>query len=243
MKITHYPPETLISAEYNPRQLSKDQYKHLTDSVKRFGLVDPIIVNNHKDRKGIVIGGHQRLKIANELGFKEIPCIEVNLTYDKERELNIRLNQNTGDWDYETLANNFDMDELLDWGFTEKDLNIFGEDDFYSKKIGSVLYEPNDHKPEPSELYNNLKTKTLIQSIEDNKNLSDEEKEFLISASQRHIVFNYSKIADFYSGSSDEVKKLMEDSALVIVDYDRAIELGYTNLTDDIIDAMDKDYA
>ena len=115
---------SLIFAEYNPRQLTKDQYKHLKDSIDRFGLVDPIIVNKNKDRKNIIVGGHQRVKVAKDMNIKEVPVLEVDLTYDRERELNVRLNANTGEWDTDILANMFDIDELQDWGFDDIDLKI-----------------------------------------------------------------------------------------------------------------------
>ena len=116
--------DSLIFAEYNPRQLTKDQYKHLKDSIDRFGLVDPIIVNKNKDRKNIIVGGHQRVKVAKDMNIKEVPVLEVDLTYDRERELNVRLNANTGEWDTDILANMFDIDELTDWGFDDIDLKI-----------------------------------------------------------------------------------------------------------------------
>lgn len=125
MKVVQYKIADLIEAEYNPRQLTKDQHKQISDSIKRFGIVDPVIVNTHKDRKNIIVGGHQRTKVAKELGFTEMPCVEVNLTPEKERELNIRLNKNTGEWDWDELANHFDLSDLMDWGFDEKDLNFF----------------------------------------------------------------------------------------------------------------------
>ena len=128
LNIKEYKPDELIAAEYNPRQLTKDQHKDLTDSIKRFGLVDPLIVNTHKDRMNILVGGHQRLKIAQELNIKTIPCVQVKLTPDKERELNIRLNKNTGEWDWDALANSFDVGELTDWGFTEDDLQFYEEE-------------------------------------------------------------------------------------------------------------------
>ena len=112
----------LIDAEYNPRQLTKDQYKHLRESIQRFGIVDPIIINKNPERENIVIGGHQRLKVSNELGISDIPCVELDLSPEKERELNIRLNKNTGEWDWDVLADTFDMDDLMDWGFSEDEL-------------------------------------------------------------------------------------------------------------------------
>ena len=128
MNIKEYKPDELIAAEYNPRQLTKDQHKDLTDSIKRFGLVDPLIVNTHKDRMNVLVGGHQRLKIAQELDIKDIPCVEVELNPDQERELNIRLNKNSGEWDYDALANYFDVGELTEWGFTDENLFPFDQD-------------------------------------------------------------------------------------------------------------------
>ena len=128
LKTKDYPIGELIFAEYNPRQLTKDQYKGLRDSIERFGLVDPIIVNKHKDRKNIVVGGHQRIRIAQDLGFKKIPCVEVDLDPDMERELNIRLNRNTGEWDWDALANYFDVGELTDWGFTDDELQFYTDE-------------------------------------------------------------------------------------------------------------------
>ena len=72
----------------------------------------------------MVVGGHQRLRIARENGMKTIPCVEVNLSLDAERELNVRLNQNSGEWDWDKLANEFDMAELVDWGFDSKSLDV-----------------------------------------------------------------------------------------------------------------------
>ena len=111
--IIQKPIDDLIFAEYNPRQLSDKQYKHLKDSITRFGLVDPIIVNKNKDRKNIIIGGHQRIKVARTMGILEVPCLYIDLPYEKERELNVRLNKNTGEWDFDVLANTFDLDELI----------------------------------------------------------------------------------------------------------------------------------
>ena len=119
---------SLIFAEYNPRQLTKDQYQHLKDSIERFGLVDPIIVNKNKERKNIIVGGHQRVKVAKDMKIDIVPVLELDLTYERERELNIRLNKNTGEWDMDNLANMFDMDDLIDWGFDEGDLKIFDDE-------------------------------------------------------------------------------------------------------------------
>ena len=128
LNIQYYKANDLIMAEYNPRQLTRDQYAQLKDSLTRFGLVDPLIVNKHKDRKNILVGGHQRLKIAKEMGMNDIPCVEVELPYDQEKELNIRLNKNVGEWDYDALANYFDVGELTEWGFSDDDLQFWTDE-------------------------------------------------------------------------------------------------------------------
>ncbi len=105
LKIKQVNIDEIHMADYNPRQLTKNQYKYLKDSIYKFGLVDPLIININQDRKNILVGGHQRLRIAKKLGFKSVPCVEVNLSFEKERELNVRLNKNVGSWDFDSLAN------------------------------------------------------------------------------------------------------------------------------------------
>ena len=85
----------LKAATYNPRQISTKQYKDLKESITKFGLVDPIIVN----KCYTIIGGHQRYKICKDLEYKDIGCIILDLNKEQERELNIRLNKNTGTFD------------------------------------------------------------------------------------------------------------------------------------------------
>jgi len=116
MKIEKIEISKLKPATYNPRQITKKQYSDLKDSIDRFGLVDPIIINKNGN---IVIGGHQRLKICKELKHTEIDCVVLDLNKEQERELNIRLNKSGGEWDMDILANEFDIEELKDWGFKD----------------------------------------------------------------------------------------------------------------------------
>jgi hypothetical protein len=115
--------DKLRPLEYNPRKASKKEYEDLRCSIERFGLVDPIIVNSAENRKNIVIGGHFRLKVARDLGFKQVPVVYVNIPdIKKEQELNLRLNRNTGEWDFDLLAN-FDENLLKDVGFEDRELD------------------------------------------------------------------------------------------------------------------------
>lgn len=130
LKVYQIPVSDLNPSEYNPRKWSKDAVENLTASISTFGLVDPIIANSSPNRKNIVIGGHFRLKIAKDLGYQEVPVVYVNIPeIEKEKELNLRLNKNTGDWDLKLLSE-FDSNLLVDIGFTSEDLDdIFGIDE------------------------------------------------------------------------------------------------------------------
>ena len=125
MKIKNRKITDLIAAEYNPRELTPEQAKHLKDSLLRFGIVDPVIVNTHPERENIIVGGHQRTKVWESMGNTTIPTVEVNLTPEKERELNIRLNKNSGQWDEQALQEYFNTDELVEWGFDSEEVDFF----------------------------------------------------------------------------------------------------------------------
>lgn len=128
IKIQYVPASLPQEYEKNPRRLTTKQEKDLTESMKRFGFANPLILNSHAGRENIIIGGHQRLKVAKKLGFKEVPVVYLDLTPEKEKELLIRLNKNTGEWD-EDLLKEFDADFLLDSGFGQDDLSeIFSDD-------------------------------------------------------------------------------------------------------------------
>jgi len=124
MKVVEKNVADIIPANYNPREITKKQFAEIKESVDKFGLVDPLIVNIHPNRKNILVGGHQRLQVIIDMGLKTAPCVEVNLDEKQEKELNIRLNKNQGQWNFDNLANFFDVDNLVDWGFDSKELNF-----------------------------------------------------------------------------------------------------------------------
>jgi hypothetical protein len=120
-----------------------------------------------------------------------------------------------------------------------KQINLFGEDfeakieSSYTSKIVTPEYLPKNTKPHILELYDDSKTKRIINEIK-NSNISEEEKKFLILAASRHTVFNYQKIADYYSHSENQTQELMERQALVIIDFDKAYKYGYIKLAHEI---------
>ena len=128
-----------------------------------------------------------------------------------------------------------------------KQTNLFGQEfetkleTKYTSKIKAPVYEPKNKNPHPFELFNNSKSQRLISEIQQS-NVSDEEKKFLIEAAKRHTVFNYSKIADYYAHSSKEMQSLMERSALIIIDFEKAIQYGFVKLNQDITQQFLSDY-
>ena len=130
LQVEYVSVDELQAADYNPRKHNEKQAEDLKESIRRFGLVDPLIVNSHGKRKNIVIGGHFRLEVAKSLGYTEVPVVYVKITtLKKEKELNLRLNKNTGEFDFELLSQ-FDESFLDDIGFSSEELDdIFLEDD------------------------------------------------------------------------------------------------------------------
>ena len=114
----------LKPSTYNPRTWNEETTKQLTESIQRFGLVDPLLVNGADERKNIVIGGHFRLKVAKDLGIKEVPVVYLDIPDEnKEKELNLRLNKALGDWDWELLSE-FDETLLADVGFSSEEMDL-----------------------------------------------------------------------------------------------------------------------
>jgi ParB-like chromosome segregation protein Spo0J len=129
LKVLQVAPERLIPANYNPRRMTEKQVEELKASMVKFGLVEPLVANANPERQHHLIGGHQRLAIAKLLGWTSVPVVYVSLDEAQERELNLRLNKNLGEWDWDALAG-FDISSLIDVGFDEEDLKKrFGLDD------------------------------------------------------------------------------------------------------------------
>ena len=163
MKIETIKINKLKPAFYNPRQISTKQYKDLKQSIEKFTLCDPIIIN--KDMT--VIGGHQRLKICKELRYTEIDCVVLDLTKEEERELNIRLNKSGGEWDFDLLSN-FEIEELKDWGFKEIELGLNIDkidNDEESKNDNYIITIVEEDISKAKELYKELEGRGLKVKI------------------------------------------------------------------------------
>ena len=163
------PVQELKPAAYNPRKKLKPgdkEYEKIKNSIKEFGFADPLVVNSDMT----IIGGHQRLTVAMDLGYTEVPCAVVDIDKTREKALNIALNKITGAWDENLLA------DLL------KDLEA---SDFNTALTG---FEP----PEMEQLFNKVATKEVK---EDSFDVDEELKKPCLSKAGdlwhlgRHIVF------------------------------------------------------
>ena len=149
------PVSVLKPAEYNPRKKLKPgdkEYEKIKNSIEEFGFADPLVVNSDMT----IIGGHQRLTVAMELGYTEVPCAVVDIDKVREKALNIALNKITGAWDDDLLA------QLLE---------DIGNSDF---DLGKTGFEP----PEIDQLFNKLHSKEVK---EDDFDLDEELKQPVFS--------------------------------------------------------------
>ena len=216
----------------NPRFIRDYKYKELLESLRTsFWMMEarPIVV----DENMVVLGGNQRLRACQELKYKEV-WFEDGSKWTKEQQAEFIIKDNThyGEWDYDMLANEWDQKELQAWGMDGFPFDANGEDQ-YTNKIKAPLYKPENDKPEIDTIITNTKVNKLLEEI-NNSTLINEQKEFLKICAFRHYVFDYTKIADLYANSENEMQDLMEKSALIIIDFDKAIENGFVEMSDQI---------
>mgnify|MGYP006395252525 CR=1 FL=1 len=239
----------LIPYVNNPRN-NEAAVDKVASSIQEFGFKVPIIV----DSQNVIIAGHTRFKASKKLGLKEVPCIvSDDLTEAQIKAFRIADNKvsELATWDEELLS--LELEQLVEMGY---DLELTGvemdeldellddedeqEEDKYTSKMDVPQYEITGECPRLDELVDCEKTDELIKAIQ-NSNVSEQEKAFLLKAATRHEVFDYAKIAEYYAHADHEMQALMEDSALVIIDYADAIRNGYSNLYLDISEMCEED--
>lgn len=241
----------LIPFAKNSRTHSDAQVAQIAGSIREFGFTNPILI----DEQNGVIAGHGRLLAARKLNLDDVPCIRLEGLTDAQKRAYViadnKIALNAG-WDDKLLA--LELKELGDLGF-DTDSTGFTSDEIaalsmndiapatedpYTKKIETPKYEPNNEKPSLSELCNREKAQKLIDDIKASA-LTEDEKNFLLMAAERHTIFDYKKIADYYAHANAEMQNLMEMSALVIIDFDKAIENGFVRLSDELNNILESE--
>jgi len=135
----------------NPRILTKDQEKHLRTSLDKFGVVDRPCIN----LDGTIIGGHQRINVMGVKSTEIEVMVPSRALSDREvEELNIRLNKNIGDWDWDILANQWEIEDLINWGFDPKEMSISSPQEGINDEVEEpILSPPVDPITKPGDLY------------------------------------------------------------------------------------------
>ena len=129
------PVSVLKPAEYNPRKKLKSgdkEYEKIKNSIEEFGFADPLVVNADMT----IIGGHQRLNVAIDLGYTEVPCAVVDVDKTREKALNIALNKITGSWDEQLLA-----DLLTDLKELDFNVDVTGFEAVEMEQLFSKVYD------------------------------------------------------------------------------------------------------
>lgn len=256
-ELQQWPTEKLIPYARNPRK-NDHAVEKVASAIKEFGFRVPLLARSD----GSLVDGHLRLKAAQKLNLDTVPvllCDDMTDAQIKAFRISVNRMAELADWDTELLT--LEIQELGELGF---DSSLTGFDsisslaepfDFnpeekptpseqsehpeqdqenpYTQKVESPVYEPKGEKPELAELFNTQKTDELVAEIE-KADVPVDVKAFLTLAAQRHTVFDFGKIAEFYCHSPKSVQELMEKSALVIIDFNKAIENGFVQLSKDI---------
>lgn len=250
LKVEYLPIDDLKPYENNAKIHTPEQIEQIVNSIRDFGMNDPIGIWGVDN---LIVEGHGRLMACKKLGMAEVPIIRLDELSDEQRKAytlaHNQLTMSTG-FDMEKLAEelkNIDLD-LDSYGISENDFGIdLGNveditDDTYTKKINIPQYEITGEEPKLSELVDTKKADELKAEI-DEADIPEDIKGFLKNAATRHYTFNYKKIAEYYAHANETVQDLMEQSALVIIDYDDAIKNGYARLSEDMIAMEEEDNA
>ncbi len=255
------PVEELTPYARNARKHSAAAVSRLVKIIGEMGWTNPILVDvdgivaGHKRRLAALAiyekGGRIKLPGGEVLPAGMVPTLDVTGWTEAQRRAYILADNQTtleSEWDGETLRLELswlkDVADEVDIGLTgfdgkalAKALGMGGGtqganegEGAYTRKIKAPIYEPKGDTPDPAELYDDEKTRGLIEEIRAS-DLPDDVAAFLEKAAERHTVFNFRRIADFYAAADAGTQRLMERSALVIIDFNQAIEEGFVRLT------------
>lgn len=233
--------------EKNARLHDENQIEQIMRSIDEYGFTNPILVDEH----GGIIAGHGRLEASKRAKLELVPTITLaGLTEQQRRAYVIADNKIAinSRWDETLLAA-----ELADLagekydtsltGFDEKELAQLFEPprENYTRLIKAPHYEPTGDKPPVSKLCNKEKFEALMREIEAAE-IPEDVRDFLHFAATRHIEFDFTACAEYYAHAPAEIQRLFEASALVIIDFDAAIENGFVKLSKALLELAGEDH-
>lgn len=253
LEIELFPIAKLSVDPNNARTHSDRNLTAIAHSLKQFGQRKPIVVT----ADNVVIAGNGTLVAAITLDWKHIDIVRIpadwtddqikafaiadNRTQDlSEFDVDVLLGQlqELGDTDFDLSSLGFDGDYISELGELNdnKDLERLAgriDDESYTAKVTVPHYEIIGEQPGLDELFDDTRATELQAEIVD-ADIPLEVQQFLSVAAMRHVVFNYRKIAEYYPHAPKEIQRLMEESALIIIDLKDAIRLGFAKFTESI---------
>lgn len=241
----------------NYQEHPEEQIEEIRASIRKHGIYknivaakDLTILAGHGVTEGAKAEGYPKIPVrVLEIGPEEPEAYQVMIGDNEQSRLAIRddrllseIMSELRENDPQYLTGTGIGAEALDDMIKELDAGPGEQEEAYTRKIDTPIYEVTGEKPPPESLRDRTKADKLRSEILD-ADLPDEVRSFLLDAAERHVVFQYDLIAEFYAHASEEVQALMEDSALVIIDYEKAIEEGYVKLTKAILEARAQEEA
>ena len=233
-------PDQLLANPRNWRVHPKAQQDALSAVLDQVGWVQDVIVNQ---RTGHVVDGHARIALAISKQEPSIPVVYVDLDEEEERLILASLDPLSAmaTTDQEMLDDLLGglsaegaLAEMLDELSGVAAPKSLAE---YTQEIVTPIYEPTGPMPAPSDLYDPTTAAALVEEIKA-ADLPEDVREFLTVAARRHTVLHFDRIANYYAHASPAVQRLMEASALVIVDAEQAIERGFLAMHESIMAAF-----
>ena len=243
LEVVYRDPFDLKPDPRNARTHSPEQIEQLRASIREFGFTNPVLLRPD----GMIGAGHGRVEAAKAEKLNLVPtCVVEGLTAEQWRAYVLADNKlalNAG-WDEDLLRAELaalqDLDlDLSSLGFDDAELADLFDDhqsaeldvgSTYSRKVTAPIYTPKGPAPSVDEMFDETKAQALRKEIA-GADLPADVAAFLNAAADRHTVFNFHRIADYYANAPANIQRLMENSALVIIDFDRAIELGFVTLS------------
>ena len=251
------PLKFLIETEGNPQKMTKQELDGMSKSMKEKGwILDSPVVWERPDGKYQIISGHHRVQAGVQAGIIETGCKVINgLSENQVKMFLIEANQRKGRLDTQMLDDLISdiigsaeiskealFDEVGIYESEEEEIDFEDEADsfLYTRKVEAPVYEIKGEKPDLKEMADVKKYNDLCSKI-NKSNIDEGVKAFLRLSASRLIVFDYSKIAEFYAHADFEVQDLMERLALVIIDFDKAIEYGFAQMTKEFTRQIESD--
>lgn len=240
--------------EHNFNSHTREGMKLLEKSVREHKFGRSILV----DKDNNIIAGNGVVETAKKLGRRKIKVIEttgdeivvvkrtdVDINTKQGREMALADNTTSAVdlcWNKDEIEKAKEKWDVIPeaWGLNDNREEIASKDSAYEQKIVTPIYEITGDVPEVSTIVDARKVKSLLYDI-DKSSAPKNVKEMLKICAYRHAVIDFSKMAEFYAHANKQIQTLMEDSGLVIIDYDKAIANGFVEVVKDIKDMIYED--